>query len=277
MQETDTQKSLEDFEVVLIGCGKMGGALAEGAVESGSLEPSQLVLIDRDAARVDALAERLDAVSGPVERDDDTPRLWIVAVKPKDVSEAIAAHRSHFAPGDLLVSIAAGVDLDTLRADCGDEIALARAMPNTPALVGRGVTGLMGQGEADIAAAVELFEGVGSVVVLDDERHFDPLTAVSGSGPAYVFVALEALADGAVAMGLPRKAARELALQTVAGAAALVEAQPDKHTAELKDAVASPGGTTIAGLAALEEHGFRRALIGAVEAAAQRSREMGEK
>jgi pyrroline-5-carboxylate reductase len=153
-------------------------------------------------------------------------------------------------------------------------VSLIRAMPNTPALVGEGITGVLASGESR-ALADSLFGAVGEVVHLTDEAQFDAVTAVSGSGPAFVFVAIEALADGGVAMGLPREMATQLAIQTVLGAATLARTEK-VHVAELKDRVASPGGTTIAGLAALENAGFRAALIEAVRAATLRGRELGK-
>jgi pyrroline-5-carboxylate reductase len=266
--------NLADMVIIVLGCGRMGSALAEGVARSGCVQGDRLVLIDRNAERADELAERLDARSDIPESDD--ARLWLVAVKPGDVPDALAEHADAIEAGDMVVSVAAGLSLGKLRGFAGPKPAIVRAMPNTPALVGKGVTGIMADAGSDTTAAKQLFESVGTVVELDDETDFDALTGVSGSGPAYLFVAIEALADGGVKMGLGRDVARQLATQTVAGAAALVADDTTVHTAELKDRVASPAGTTITALATLEKHGFRHALISAVEAAALRSRQMGE-
>ncbi len=274
MSEHTDKTALADTLVVLLGCGRMGSALAGGLVDSGALDAQNLVCLDAYATKAEALAGELGARTDLPAHDG--ARLWIVAVKPGDVATALASHLDTLEAGDTVVSIAAGVPVARLRAIIGDGPGLVRAMPNTPALVRRGVTGIMADGDLDLAPVRELFASVGHVVELKREDHFDALTAVSGSGPAYIFTALEALADGGVLMGLSRQVARELAVHTVAGAAALVEADPDVHTAELKDRVASPAGTTITGLAALEKFGFRHALISAVEAAARRSRQMGE-
>ncbi len=275
MAPTKHISTLEDQIVVLIGCGRMGSALAGGLVASGQIAGDQLVCIDADPERAEALADELDARM-VLPEEHEGARMWIIAVKPHDVEAAIDEHTGTLEAGDTVVSVAAGLSLAKLRKYAGHAPAVVRAMPNTPALVGKGVTGYMADADIDTTAVRELFESVGEAVELDREGLFDALTGVSGSGPAYIFTAIEALADGGVLMGLSREVSRKLAAQTVAGAAALVEADMSVHTAELKDRVASPGGTTICALATLEDHGFRRALIRAVEAAALRSREMGE-
>ena len=178
--------------------------------------------------------------------------------------------------GKLLISIAAGVATKKLREHLGKTARLIRVMPNTPALVLEGVTAVAraeGLKPGDLEAAQELFGAVGRVVVLD-EGAMDAVTGLSGSGPAYVAIAIEALADGGVKMGLDRATATLLAAQTVLGSARLI-LETGVHPAQLKDMVSSPGGTTIAGIAALEDGGFRRALLQAVERATLRSRELG--
>lgn len=270
---TDEQTRDIEREVVLIGCGKMGSALATGLVESGRLEADLLVCTDVNPAIANALAEKLGARVG--EPRSDEGRVWLFAVKPKHIEAAIEERRDQIDDSDLVISVAAGTTTRTLRCALGDGPTLVRTMPNTPALVGEGVTGLLAPGDDGLDTARRIFEAVGQVVELDSESDFDALTAISGSGPAYIFTALEALADGGVLMGLSRSVARKLAVATVRGAATLAEQQSDTHTAELKDRVASPAGTTIAGLAELEKRGFRDALISAVRAAAERSRDMG--
>lgn len=272
---TASNTELSGYRVVLIGCGRMGSALLGGLVASGRVEGDDLICLDAHPEAARELADELGAQTSLAD-DDTTKKLWLVAVKPKDLPDALGERRETFGPDDLVVSVAAGVKLARLRELAGSAPAIVRAMPNTPALVGQGVTGVMADDGADLGAARQLFASVGEVVELGREEEFDALTAVSGSGPAYIFTALEALADGGVEMGLSREVAKKIAAQTVAGAAALVQADPSVHTAELKDRVASPAGTTIAALATLEAHGFRHALISAVEAAALRSRSMDE-
>lgn len=266
------------MNVVVVGCGKMGSALVEGVVDAGTVANDDLYLCDRRASEAARLAERVGATTvAPDEAFEvaGAERLFVVAVKPGDVGPLLERGRGDFTDRDTILSIAAGVPTDFLASQAGEAPEIVRAMPNTPALIGSGVTGVFArEGEVD-QAVIDLLEGVGSVVELKDESDFHALTAVSGSGPAYVFVAIEALADGAVAMGLDRETAMQLAVETIAGSAELAEHR-DAHPAELKDEVASPGGTTITGLAELEEAGFRRAWIGAVRAASEKSREMGE-
>lgn len=275
MSDATPTTSLDEMTVVLVGCGRMGSALAGGMVQSGRVDGERLVLLDANEQKAEALADELGAHTELAQAGEGR-KLWLVAVKPKDVAGALDELEGQISADDMIVSVAAGLSLAKLRSFVGDGPAIVRSMPNTPALVGQGVTGIMADGDADTGAAKEMFESVGHVVELKREENFDALTAVSGSGPAYIFTAIEALADGGVKMGLSREVARELATRTVAGAAALVSSDPSVHTAELKDRVASPGGTTITALAMLEEKGFRHALISAVEAAATRSRQMGE-
>ncbi len=280
MTETPT---IDAFDIVLSGCGKMGSALATGWAESKNLSGSDIVCIDKNASQARTLADDIDARSGTPEDVEaltsaGEPTIHVVAVKPKDAEAAVRGVAKTLEGHDVVVSIAAGLPLQSLEGWIEDEsgdpgCGLVRAMPNTPALVGRGVTGVYAADSHNQALAEALFRGVGTVVSLKDEADFDALTAVSGSGPAYVFTALEALADGAVAEGLDRQTARTLAVETIAGSAELA-ARSDEHTAELKDNVVSPGGTTAAGLVSLEESGFRAALINAVREAARRSREM---
>ncbi len=262
---------LSNFDVVLIGCGQMGSALIRGAVARGVLRAERVTLVDADPDKVTALAGSIDSPEVVPERGDRT--LWIVAVKPWDVATALA--EQELAPEDVVVSVAAGTTLATIGGAAGSPRSVVRAMPNTPALIGRGITGIYGEDDEAVSVVRELFEAVGDVVVLDKESQFDAVTAVSGSGPAYVFLAIEALADGGVLMGLGRETALRLAVATVEGAAALASETGDAPSV-LKDRVASPGGTTIAGLEALESKGFRGALIAAVRAAAERSRALGQ-
>lgn len=274
-----SRDTLGDAQVIFVGCGRMGSALALGLVGSGRVAGAQVICLDADPEKAGALAARIGGqtqLTAPADAAGQTPRVWVIAVKPGDVGGVLQARADSLGSRDTVISVAAGLKLATLRAWVGPEPALVRAMPNTPALVRRGVTGVLADSGAELGAARALFESVGWVVELKHEAEFDALTGLSGSGPAYIFTAIEALADGGVLMGLSREVSRELAVHTVAGAAAMLQDDPSVHSAELKDRVASPAGTTITALATLEAHGFRHALIAAVQSAALQSRRMGQ-
>lgn len=261
----------------LLGAGKMGEALARGILGAGLLSPAELRLSDVITAQAQALAAELGAVAAPNNTAAVTGAdLVILAVKPQIIAPVCREIAPTLAPGAIILSLAAGVTLRTVREALGrDDLLLARTMPNTPCLVGAGAFGLAfpaGTPEPARARVTRLLAATGLVEELP-ESMLDAVTGLSGSGTAYIAVLIEALADGGVQAGLPRAAAQRLAAQTVFGAAKLVM-ESGQHPAQVKDAVASPGGTTMAGLAALEAHGFRNALISAVRAASARSREL---
>jgi len=196
-------------------------------------------------------------------------------VKPQTFTTVLSELGSTLAQA-LVISIVAGVMIRTIEEQTGGATRVVRAMPNTPALIREGMTALapsVGVSNEDVRLVRTMFEAVGQVVLVE-ERMMDAVTGLSGSGPAYIFQAIEALADGGVMMGLPRQTADLLAAQTVLGSARLV-LESGVHPAQLKDRVTSPGGTTIAGLHQLEQGGFRAALMAAVEAATMRSKELG--
>lgn len=258
-----------------IGCGKMAGALAGGVLKAGLFSAQQIFVSDRYPAAVEKMAQELGvqprASNAEVTVAADT---LLLCVKPGDVPSALRELRD--TPGKLIISIAAGVTLAALQKHAGEGMRLVRVMPNTPALIHRGAAAYaLGATatEADAALTEQIFSAVGKVARLP-ETLLDAVTGLSGSGPAYAYVVIEALADAGVLMGLPRELALEFSAQTVSGAAEMV-LQTKQHPAQLKDMVASPGGTTIAGLEALEAAGLRAALLGAVRAATERSRELG--
>jgi pyrroline-5-carboxylate reductase len=214
---------------------------------------------------------RTDAAAAVAEAD-----AVLLCVKPHDATHVLASLAAKDSASKLLVSVVAGVSLDALEAAAPASWRVVRAMPNTPALVGKGATAFCRGSRAtdeDAAVAMKLFSSVGLAIEVP-ERLMNAVTGLSGSGPAYGFICIEALADGGVAAGLPRDHAMKLAAQTLLGAAAMV-AETGMHPAALKDAVASPGGTTIAGIEALEKGGLRAAMIAAVQAAAKRAKELG--
>ncbi len=274
-----------------IGSGKMATALAQGVLNAEVCGPADVVVSDAVPAAATRLAKSTGARAAETNAEVvASSEVVILAVKPAD---AIAALQSLNSGGmestmrwawkggeagkqKLLLSIVAGLPLEKLEAAAGPLFRVIRAMPNTPALIMRGATGFARGSQAtdeDAATASRIFGSAG-VAVEVKEKLLDAVTGLSGSGPAYVYTVIEALADGGVLMGLPRELALRLAAQTVAGAADMVLHQ-NSHPAVLRDQVTSPGGTTIAGLEVLEERGLRSALIGAVRAATERSTELG--
>lgn len=262
--------------IAFLGGGQMAEALIGGLLAARACEPTSICATDPVAERRDALRSRFGIHVG----DNNTTAvreadLVILAVKPQAMP-AVLSEVGQALTGKFVVSIAAGVTTAWILERVVAPRGIVRAMPNIPALVREGVTALSYQSDVqsdDLGAVRTLFEAVGSVVSVE-ERLMDAVTGLSGSGPAYVFVAIEALADGGVRMGLPRATAELLAAQTVLGAARMV-LERGEHPARLKDQVASPGGTTITGLYQLEVGGMRSCLMAAVEAATKRSQELG--
>ncbi|HCB34339.1 MAG TPA: pyrroline-5-carboxylate reductase [Acidimicrobiaceae bacterium] len=257
-------------ELLIVGGGKMGEALLAGLLAAGR-KADGIVVVEPVAARRDELAERY----GVAARADVTDAEGVIlAVKP-DVVPAVAAEVAAAGTRRVL-SIAAGVTIATMEAaGLTEPTAVVRSMPNTPALVGQGAAAMCGNaaaGDDDLDWAEEILSSVG-IVVRTSEALLDAVTGLSGSGPAYVFLVAEALIDGGVRAGLPRPVAADLATQTLLGAATLLRA--GTSPAELRANVTSPGGTTAAGLHALETAGVRAAFADAVAAAAARSVELG--
>jgi pyrroline-5-carboxylate reductase len=270
--------ALKDKRVGFLGSGNMGEALIKGLIAAQAVEPRAIHATDVRAEHVRELARRygitIAADNQALVRDTD---VIVLAVKPQIMDGVLREVAASVTREKLLISIAAGVSTARLRAALGREARLIRTMPNTPALVLEGVAAIARAEHlepGDIEVATAIFNAVGRAVVVD-ESAMDAVTGLSGSGPAYVALAIEALADGGVKMGLDRATALTLATQTVVGAATLLR-ETGMHPAALKDMVSSPGGTTIAGVAALEAGGFRAALIDAVERATLRSRELGK-
>jgi pyrroline-5-carboxylate reductase len=263
--------------VGFLGAGRMATALGRAWVAAGLTAPDRVLASDPVAAAREAFAaDGLRAVADncTVVSESD---LIVLAVKPQHMKGLLEEIRPHLAARHLLVSLAAGITLRQLVEGVGPGRRLIRVMPNTPCLVGASASAYC-PGEsatAEDAALVErLLKAVGLAVRLP-ESQLDAVTGLSGSGPAFVYVMIEALSDGGVRMGLPRDAATALAAQTVLGAAKMV-LETGQHPGPLKDSVASPGGTTIAGLHALERGGVRAALMDAVEAATRRATELGK-
>jgi pyrroline-5-carboxylate reductase len=261
--------------IVILGCGKMGSAMLEGWL-AGGLDPAMAWVVDpHPSPRLEALAESGLHLNAPL---PEAPAVLVIAVKPQMMAEALAG-RGALGAGTLVLSVAAGTTLATYEKVFGAQARIVRAMPNTPAAVGRGITALVGNahaGEADLAAAEALMRAVGDVVRLEGEHQMDAVTAVSGSGPAYVFHLIEALAAAGEAEGLPADLAMRLARATVCGAGELAR-RATESAGQLRVNVTSPGGTTAAALGVLmdPEAGLPPLMRRAVAAAAARGRELG--
>ena len=272
-------RPLSECSLGLIGAGNMATALANGWIGAGLVNASQVYAFDLDQDRLRSLAESTGITASESNAAVVTGRdIVVVATKPGAVVKALEGVRGCLGPGQLVVSIAAGVPLAAIEACLPDGVAAIRVMPSTPCLVGAGATAISrgSAASADQAEAVrQLFDAVG-LAIETPESLMDAVTGLSGSGPAYIFIMIEALADGGVRAGLDRTSALKLAAQTFLGSAKMV-LETGEHPAKLKDAVASPGGTTIAGLGVLENRGVRGALMDAVAAATARSAEMSRK
>ena len=269
--------SIREKRVGFVGGGNMGEALVRGLTKTGLMPAEHLMMADVRTERLDEL-KRLYGVS--VASDNVTlvrrSDVILLAVKPQ-ILGAVLDEIAPATPGKLLISVAAGVSTSEIRRHLPPGTRMIRVMPNTPALVLEGATAIAhaaGLEDGDMDAARQIFEAVGRVVILD-ESMMDAVTGLSGSGPAYIALVVEALADGGVRVGLDRKIAMTLAMQTVLGSARLL-IDTGMHPGQLKDMVSSPGGTTIAGIHTLEIGGLRRTLIDAVERATHRSRELGQ-
>lgn len=267
----------QDRRIAMIGGGQMGLALAEGFCRAGLLTAAEITVYDPAAAARERLLARLPGIRlvDSAAAAAAAARTVILAVKPQQAAAACREIAPALAADAVLVSIVAGLSTRALEQLSGAR-RIVRVMPNTPCLVGRGVSVACHGPEvpaADRSRVLALLGAVGTAHEVD-ESLMDAVTGLSGSGPGFVAVLVEALADGGVRAGLPRPLALALATQTLSGTAALLD-QTGEHPAQLKDRVASPGGTTIAGLAVLEQRGVRGALIDAVVAAAARGRELG--
>lgn len=262
--------------IAIIGGGRMGEAIAAGLIGSGAVPAPQVVVAEPDEARRAELSEGHGVMC--VRKNSQAlleAQLVIIAVKPQ-VLDSVLSDIADGLEGKLVVSIAAGISTARIESSLPQGTRVVRVMPNTPAMVGEGMSLVCGGAEAtpdDVALVARLFDAVGETLVID-ERQMDAGTALSGSGPAYFALVVDALARAGVAEGLPRAVAQRLAVQTMLGTAVLL-AETDIHPEELIDGVASPGGTTIAALERLEAGAVRAAFAAAVAAAARRARELG--
>ncbi len=262
-----------------IGGGQMGEALIKGLIHSGLYAKENISVVEPDQKRRHYMASTY-GING---LEESTP-LWdscatvILAVKPQIMGLVLTASKEHVSPNHLIISIAAGLPISFYEQGLArDDCKIVRVMPNTPALVLEGASGLCGNSNVsqdELQQAKEIFSKIGKAVILQ-EQAIDAVTGLSGSGPAYVFTFAEALIDAGIEQGLPRPTAETLALQTLLGSVKLLM-ESGKHPAELRAMVTSPGGTTIAAQHVLERSGFKGIIMDAVAAAVNRSKELGK-
>jgi pyrroline-5-carboxylate reductase len=264
--------------IAFLGAGNMAEALVKGLLRAGVAEAREIICADRNPARAE-LAQRYGVrFTGSNREAAAAADLVVLSVKPQIMNKLLDEVGPILDQKKLVISIAAGVPIAAIERKVGHGVRIVRTMPNTPALVGAGATALTAgehATEEDLAQARALFDAIGRTVVVD-EPQLDAVTGLSGSGPAYIFLVIEALSDAGVKVGLARATAQDLAAQTVLGSAKLL-IETGEHPGRLKDQVTSPGGTAIAGLHTLEAGGLRTTLMNAVEAATHRARELGKK
>ena len=266
-----------DKRLGFIGVGNMGEALVRGLLKAGTARPEQILLSARRKERVEELQKLYGVRGGSNAEVALGSDVVVLAVKPQILDQVLLEISPAVSGEKLIVSVAAGVPIAAIERRLRPPMRIVRTMPNTPATVAAGATAIaLGEHatDADLATVKTMFDSVGITVVLE-EAQLDAVTGLSGSGPAYLFLIVEALADAGVKVGLSRRASMQLASQTVLGSAKLL-IESGQHPGLLKDAVTSPGGTAIAGLHTLEAGGLRNVLMNAVEAATRRSRELGE-
>lgn len=262
--------------LAIIGAGVMGEALLSGLLRAGR-QPSHLCITERRDDRAAELRQKygVDVVSNADAAK--TSSIIVIVVKPQDMSALLDEISSFVQPGTLVVSLAAGITTSLLESKLPSGTAVVRVMPNTPALVDEGMAALSAGnhcGPDQLEQAVRLLESVGKAVVVP-EKYQDAVTAISGSGPAYMFYVVEAMIEAGVVLGLPRAVAHDLVVQTMVGAAVLLR-ETGEHPTVLRENVTSPAGTTAAALRELDDHKVRAAFITAMEAARDRSRELAE-
>jgi len=270
---------LNDKKIGMIGTGNMGKALIDGLIASGTAKAENITCSDTSEQQLADVREKygvettMDNIAAVKAAD-----IVIYAIKPQIMASVLKETADFLDKNKLIISIAAGVPMAAIESLLNKELRLIRVMPNVAVAVKEGATAIAAGGNAtqeDIQLAMAIFDSVGKSIFVKENYLMDAITGLSGSGPAYIFMIVDALADAGVKMGISRKDARVLASQTVLGAAKLL-LETKAHPGELKDSVTSPGGTAIAGLHTLEKGGLRTTLINAVEAATNRSKELGE-
>jgi pyrroline-5-carboxylate reductase len=270
-----SEQGVGEKRTAVIGAGVMGETLLSGLIRAGR-SADALVVVEKRPERAAELAEKygvrvVDDVTEAASADT-----VLLVVKPQDMGDVLTELGPALRPGQLLVSLAAGITTGFVEARVPDGVAVVRVMPNTPALVDQGMAAISPGTHCDathLAEAEDLMASVGRVVQVPEKQQ-DAVTAISGSGPAYVFFVVESMIEAGVHLGLPRTIAQELVIQTLVGSATMLR-ETGEHPAVLREQVTSPGGTTAAALRELEVHRVRAAFLAALEAARDRSRELG--
>ncbi len=264
--------------VGIIGAGNMGEVLIRGLIQSGKVRQEDILASDKDQERLEYIGKTYSIRVTPSNTElVENASIVIIAVKPQNIDELLDELASSSHEGHLFISIAAGVTTEKVAAKMHHQSGIIRVMPNAPSSVIAGIAALCpgrNVSATDLKRAVSIFECVGKTVIIKNEALMDVVTGLSGSGPAFAFLFVESLSDAAVQLGISRKESFLLAAQTVYGAAKML-LETGRHPSELKDIVATPGGTTFSGLKMLEKGNFRSTVMDAVEAATARSRELG--
>lgn len=267
------------MKIAVIGVGNMAQALINGFIRKGAHLPGEIFIYDIDKEKASEIAGKSECIFCQTPKEAvENCEIVLLAVKPNVISDCIKSIKDSVDSDKLVISIAAGISISNLREMLDDEnVGLVRVMPNTPSMISEGVSAMSFDKVSGEKAkyAMELFSSCGTVLRIEEEK-MDAVTGLSGGGPAYVMMFIEALTDAGVKAGLTRREASVLACGTVKGSASMV-IETDMHPAGLKDNVCSPGGTTIAGVHALEKGGFRAAVIDGVTAAVKRSKEISGK
>ena|SRR5579871_3244874 len=276
MNTTSGSRSLKSCRIAVLGAGKLGEALVAGLLGSGSVTREQLAATAAHRERTDAVAHKFQIHTTTSNREAaEGADVILIAVKPKSMADVLADIREGLTENQVVISVAASVPTSYIESVLRKKVPVVRTMPNTPCLLRRGMTaiapGLHTRTE-HLELTQEIFHCLGRTVIID-EKHMDAVTGLSASGPAYIYIIIESLAEGGVKMGLPRDTAIQLAAQTVFGAASMV-LETGEHPALLKDSVTTPAGCTIDGILELEEGGLRVTLIKAVVKATQRAKEL---
>ncbi len=262
--------------IAILGAGKIGEALLSGLLSAGR-SPESLLFTERYPARVQELTERYGVRGVDTDEAAKTADVLIVAVKPQDIDPLLRALAWSIKPGTLVVSLCAGLPTALYQRHLPDGTPVVRVMPNTPMLVGEAMSAISAgshAGPEHLQLVEDLLSTVGKVARVPEDQQ-DAVTALSGSGPAYFFYLVEAMIDAGILLGLPRAVSTDLIIQSAVGAATMLR-DSGEHPVSLREAVTSPGGTTIAAIRELENHGVRAALLSAIEAAATRSAELGK-